>query len=605
MRMHSRLLHEALQKEETRAIVIEVEDGPEEPGEDEEFYAANFELLGQEDEDEDEEAISEDEPPPLASSDEEHDEEPSPYAHLGEDRPRLCQQQVPLEVNGNLVFLHTLYDWETPNTLVRIEAARRIDLQSVRIPRQAIKGYQGVGTITDSVYYLPLMDADGNIQVIRAYGVEEIAVVARTRLPPIAREIFPVIRVAMPWMETRAGHVELLIGLDHKQWLPVHVEDSWDPDDDMRLMKSVFGHRYMITDGWGRDLLPPDNAPDGQAGAQGGEDEQEEAAQEVQLPEYRGWSQGAGRPGNGDGSSIAAQRRGCLGARPKTRGAVPSQLVPSARGRTSRGDRPKEPNQGPRQPARTQARFGTARPQASGRTQSGLRMVPPPRRRPSPSPPPAQGRRSWDWTGPVRRGQGPRMAGGRRPSYRPPSPDPGRAQGPLQLMGPGDNPMQKLALMMAVMILGMSPAHGCSIGAGSGSPGVGGPAEVMPLLPTWFSGGGRTLMAKDTVSSAAAEGNQPVEPGGHLIGRIWPQVQSKVEGLERMGDEILRMGQGKVKEAPGEQKNGPDPRKKDRVYKPEGETAPKAAEALRKGADAARGRGQRKSRWYQRTGARN
>ncbi len=59
--MHSKLLHEALQKEETRAIVIEVEEGPEEPGEDEEFYAANFELLGQEDEDEEEGIISEDE----------------------------------------------------------------------------------------------------------------------------------------------------------------------------------------------------------------------------------------------------------------------------------------------------------------------------------------------------------------------------------------------------------------------------------------------------------------------------------------------------------------------------------------------------------------
>ncbi len=131
---------------------------------------------------------------------------------------------------------------------MRIEAARRIDLQIMRVPRQAIKGYQGVGTITDSVYYLLLMDADGNIQVICAYGVEEIAVVARTRLPPLAREIFPVIRVAMPWMETRAGHVELLIGLDHKQWLPVHVEDSWDPDEDMRLMKSVFGHRSAPQD---------------------------------------------------------------------------------------------------------------------------------------------------------------------------------------------------------------------------------------------------------------------------------------------------------------------------------------------------------------------
>jgi hypothetical protein len=386
MRMHSRLLHGALQKEESRVIVVEIEVELRKPGADEEFYAADFEILGQEDEDEDEEVISGNEAPPLGGSDGEHDEEPSPYEHpgedktrlcqqpvrlgakgdltetnseeealppdssdgehdeepsphehLGEDRPRLCQQPaqrevegdlkgmvseeealpqdgsdgehdeepsphespdedgprlcqqlVQLEVDGELVTLHTLYDWETPNTLVRAEGARRMGLQGVRIPRQAIKGYQGVGTITDSVYHLPLVDADGNVQVIRAYGVEEITVVARTKLPPLAKEIFPIIRLAAPWMEMEAGHVELLIGLDHRQWLPVHIEDSWNPDDDMRLVKSAFGHRYMITDGWGRDLLPPDDAPDDQAGAQGGEDEQEEAAQEVQLPEYRG-----------------------------------------------------------------------------------------------------------------------------------------------------------------------------------------------------------------------------------------------------------------------------------------------------------------------------
>ena len=74
--------------------------------------------------------------------------------------------------------------------------------------------------------------------------------------------------------------------------------------------------------------------------------------------------------------------------------------------------------------------------------------------------------------------------------------------------------MQKLALMMAVMILGMSPAHGCSIGASPGCQGVGNQTEMVPLLPAWPSGDGKTLMAKDTVSSAAAEGNQPVEPGG-------------------------------------------------------------------------------------------
>jgi hypothetical protein len=161
VRMHSKLLHEALQKEETRAIVIEVEEGPEEPGEDEEFYAANFELLGQGDEDEEEEEgmESDGEAPPLVDS----DEEPPTFMDLGEDRPRLCQQRVPLEVNGNLTSLHTLYNWESTNTLVRKESARRIGLQGVRAPRQAIKGYQGEGLITDSVYYLPLLDVDGNI----------------------------------------------------------------------------------------------------------------------------------------------------------------------------------------------------------------------------------------------------------------------------------------------------------------------------------------------------------------------------------------------------------------------------------------------------------
>jgi hypothetical protein len=87
---------------------------------------------------------------------------------------------------------------------------------------------------------LPLLDADGNIQVICAHRVDEIATVTRMRLPHVAREIFPVIRAFMPWMETGAEPVELLIGLDNRQWLPAHIEDSWDPDDDMRLMKSAF-----------------------------------------------------------------------------------------------------------------------------------------------------------------------------------------------------------------------------------------------------------------------------------------------------------------------------------------------------------------------------
>ncbi len=597
VRMHSKLLHEALQKEETRAIVIEVEDGPEEPGEDEEFYAANFELLGQEDEDEEEGMISVDEAPPLLGAEDEPDEELAPYAHLGEDRPRLCQQRVPLEVNGNLTSLHTLYDWESPNTLVRIELARRIGLQGMRAPRQAIKGYQGVGTITDSVYYLPLLDADGNIQVIRAHGVEEIAVVARTRLPPIAREIFPVIRAFMPWMETGAGHVELLIGLDNKQWLPAHVEDSWDPDDDMRLMRSVFGHRYMITDGWGRDLLPPDNAPDNQAGAQGGAAKQADATQEVQLPEYRGWSQGTW--------NSWPPRAGCLGARPKTCGVTLSRGAPPTRGGACQGGGPRGPSKESRDPPASQVRFRAAHPQVSRGARSRFKTVRPPKKRPSSDPSPTPGRGRWGWLRSSRGGRGQQGTIRRQPPRRPPSPDPGRVPGPLQLMGPGDHPMQRLALMMALMMLGMPPVNGCSASVAPGSQGIGGQTEMVFPPSAWFSNSRETLTTEKRVSSASLDGNPPVEPGGFSVKRILQQVQQGMEGPAKIKEEVLRAEQrGMEKDSEGSERN-PGSGKSGQDSRPRREAAQKAMDALKKGADATRGRGRRKGRMYQRAGIRN
>ncbi len=162
--------------------------------------------------------------------------------------------------------------------------------------------------------------------------------------------------------------------------------------------------------------------------------------------------------------------------------------------------------------------------------------------------------------------------------------------------------MQKLAMMMAVMILGMSPAHGCSIGADPRSLEIRGQVEMMPLLPMWYGDDG-TLIARNTVSSVAAEGNQPVEPGGHSIGRTLQQVQLTVEDLERIRNRILRLGQetgtSKVSE------HGPDPEESSLGNRPKREAARKAMDALKKGAHATRGRGHRRGRVYQRAGIRS
>ena len=143
-------------------------------------------------------------------------------------------------------------------------------------------------------------------------------------------------------------------------------------------------------------------------------------------------------------------------------------------------------------------------------------------------------------------------------------------------MRAGDNPMQKLAMMMAVMILGMSPAHAYGISADPGSREVGGLMEMMPPIVRVYSDDW-TLMARNTVNSVATEGYRPVEPGGYFV--------------ERIRNRILRLGQDEAEEAPGEQRERLDPEERNQVYRLEGEAAPKTTEALRKGADAARGRG--------------
>jgi hypothetical protein len=159
------------------------------------------------------------------------------------------------------------------------------------------------------------------------------------------------------------------------------------------------------------------------------------------------------------------------------------------------------------------------------------------------------------------------------------------------MVRPGDNPMQKLAMMMAVMILGMSPAHAYSIGADPGSLEVGGQVEMMPLLIRVYSDDW-TLTARNTVSSVMTEGYRPVEPGGYFVGRTLQQAQLGIEDLERTRNRILRRGQDEAEEAPGEQRERLDPEGRNQVYRLEDEATPKTTEALRKGADAARGRSQ-------------
>ncbi len=168
MRMHHRMLHRALLREEARPVVLGMAQstGGHNPEEN---------LL-----------TSDSEDSALVTSDEEEGGEP--------EKSHLCMQMVPVEANNIVQGLHTLYDWGYTVTLVRRESMRRLGFRPAQVAQLIVNGFWGAAVPITRCHFLPLIDVRGKHQVICAFEVEEITTVAETRLPPWAKEVFPSVR---------------------------------------------------------------------------------------------------------------------------------------------------------------------------------------------------------------------------------------------------------------------------------------------------------------------------------------------------------------------------------------------------------------------------
>jgi hypothetical protein len=172
-------------------------------------------------------------------------------------------------------------------------------------------------------------------------------------------------------------------------------------------------------------------------------------------------------------------------------------------------------------------------------------------------------------------------------------------------MGPGD-PVQKLALMMAVMMLGMPPVNGYHADVGPGEQGARGQVEPIFLPSAWIESNKGILVSRKGANPAASHGNPPVEPGGFATQRIQQRVQL---GMEDLAEEQTKPWEGvrpeTMRRTPGGKECNPSSGGSGQENRPRREAAQKATDALKKGADATRGRGRRRGRMYQRTGIRN
>ncbi len=100
MRMHHKMLHRALMREEARPVVLGMAQGAGGHNPEENLLTSDSEDSA------------------LVTSDEEDGGEP--------EKSRLCMQMVPVEANNIVQGLHTMYDWGSTVTLVRRESMKRL-----------------------------------------------------------------------------------------------------------------------------------------------------------------------------------------------------------------------------------------------------------------------------------------------------------------------------------------------------------------------------------------------------------------------------------------------------------------------------------------------
>jgi hypothetical protein len=91
-----------------------------------------------------------------------------------------------------------------------------------------------------------MVDCNDEVQVIKAFGVARIAWMDRGTLPPDMDGRFPQLKGEAINLQQEEGYVDLLIGADNSRWMPAYVGSSEFPFDNLRLMMSSFGERFIL-----------------------------------------------------------------------------------------------------------------------------------------------------------------------------------------------------------------------------------------------------------------------------------------------------------------------------------------------------------------------
>ena len=158
-----------------------------------------------------------------------------------------CRQMLNVKVKGKHTQLRTVYDEKTPHTLITHEAARRAGLCSKPRTSSYVETLDGGVEETVSSYNLPLISWDRKYRKVEALGVRYIDYFHEYHVPDEVEQVFSSLPKEAVNYGVLPGVVDLVIGADQQELLPRWICNSWDPEDNFRLMLTEFEPRFLVT----------------------------------------------------------------------------------------------------------------------------------------------------------------------------------------------------------------------------------------------------------------------------------------------------------------------------------------------------------------------
>jgi len=150
--------------------------------------------------------------------------------------------------NNQDIFIRVMFDTIREQSVVLHTVAVKLGLRASGGPMWLTHPGEDP-RYSSCVYEVPVLDWKGRKDWIRARGVSYATPSEQRDMPEGAMEAFPGISLSGVTVSQAAGHVDMIIGRDNPEWMPVPVQE--EPYERFTLMWTSLSPRCILRDNEG------------------------------------------------------------------------------------------------------------------------------------------------------------------------------------------------------------------------------------------------------------------------------------------------------------------------------------------------------------------